>query len=235
MDNFKFNITTDKDLGKLKITKVKPWCIYFNYDSKHYMIHETGDDWLNTHVILYERIFNKFRSVIDCKIISNSHSNNTLNISNFINKYKTVKSNGEAYSVIYSKIDKIHFVNGLYKYGFNKECIHSNKLKKYKPLNNKRKEILKYFMGSASYPISLNKVNDFYNNENRENSKLFSKNTITIKKDKLEELILEYFEKTNTFYYNKSKLNNDIVVEDFEEYDKYGVKDLVRYIESNIK
>ena len=40
MDNFKFNITTDKDLGKLKITKVKPLCIYFNYNSKHYMIHE---------------------------------------------------------------------------------------------------------------------------------------------------------------------------------------------------
>lgn len=234
MDNFKFNITTAKDLGKLKITKVKPWCIYFNYDSKHYMIYETEDNWLNTHVILYERIFNGFGNIINCKMISNSHGNNTLNISDFINKYKTVKSNSETYSVNYSKIDKIHFVNGLYKYGFNKECIHSNKLKKYKPLNNKKKEILKCSMDFVSYPISLNKVDNFYNNKNKEIGKSFSKNTITINKNKLEELILEYFKITNTFYCNKSKLNNDIVVEDFEEYDKFDVKDLVNYIESNI-
>ena len=224
MDNFKFNITTDKDLGKLKITKVKPWCIYFNYDSKHYMIHETEDNWLNTHVILYERIFNGFGNIINCKMISNSHGNNTLNISDFINKYKTVKSNGEAYSVIYSKIDKIHFVNGLYKYGFNKECIHSNKLKnnnnkiKIKSLIMKREvnknaclyeeitslkddKIYKPIISNNLFRIpydkakqfieesNKNKISNEFINECKESSKLFFKNTITIKKDKLYKLI----------------------------------------------
>ncbi len=127
MDNFEFNITRDKDLEKNKTNKIKPWCIYFDYDSKHYMMHETEDNWLNTHVILYERIFNKFRSVIDCKMISNSH-NNMLNVSDFINKYKIVKSNGETYSVNYSKIDKFQFVNALYNYGFNSYRFNVNKL-----------------------------------------------------------------------------------------------------------
>lgn len=237
MDDFKFNITTDKDLGKLKITKVKPWCIYFTYDNKYYMLHEEdeyGDEY-ESEVVLYERFLNNHGNVIKCKPLSSC--NRLLNIKEFIDKFKIVNhiDGSWSYNIIYSKIDKIHFVNGLYVYGFNKECIHSNKLKKYKPLNNKKKEILKCSMDSVSYPISLNKVDNFYNNKNKESGKSFSKNTITINKNKLEELILEYFKITNTFYYNKSKLNNDIVVEDFEEYDKYGVKDLVRYIESNIK
>lgn len=270
MDN-KLTITADKDLDKLKITKVKPWCIYFTYDNRYYMLHEEdeyGDEY-ESEVVLYERFLNNHGNVIKCKPLASCVK--PLNIKEFINKLKIVNHDGSCgYNIIYSKIDKIHFVNGLYKYGFNKEYIHSNKLKNnnnkikiklpimkrevnkndclyeeitslkddkiYKPIISNNLFRIPYDKAKQFIEESnKNKISNEFINECKESSKLFFKNTITIKKDKLEELILEYFKITNTFYCNKSKLNDDIVVEDFEEYNKYDVKDLVKYIESNIK
>ena len=46
----KINIT---DISKLKITKVKPWKIYFEYDNTKYMLLEDSDE--DAHMSLYKR------------------------------------------------------------------------------------------------------------------------------------------------------------------------------------
>lgn len=48
------------DLSKIKITKLKSWAIYFEYNSDKYLLHESTDDY-DTTVTLYKRIpYNDF-------------------------------------------------------------------------------------------------------------------------------------------------------------------------------
>ena len=47
-----------QDLSLLKITKVKPWAIYFDYDKKHYLLHGKSDGCESVQE-LYERHLNK--------------------------------------------------------------------------------------------------------------------------------------------------------------------------------
>lgn len=42
------------DLSKLKVTKVKPFCIFFEYDGTKYMLHESSDGF-DASVTLYKR------------------------------------------------------------------------------------------------------------------------------------------------------------------------------------
>lgn len=43
------------DIKKLKITKVKSWAIYFDYDGEKYLFHESTDDYETSHT-LYRRM-----------------------------------------------------------------------------------------------------------------------------------------------------------------------------------
>lgn len=41
--------------NKIKITKAKPWAIYFNYENKKFLLHESSDCY-ESSTTLYERI-----------------------------------------------------------------------------------------------------------------------------------------------------------------------------------
>lgn len=44
-----------KDLSKLKITKVKPWAIYFDYDNEKYLLYGRNEDY-EYDITLYKRV-----------------------------------------------------------------------------------------------------------------------------------------------------------------------------------
>ena len=46
------------DLSLLKITKIKPWAIYFDYDEKHYFLHGKSDGYESVQE-LFERHLNE--------------------------------------------------------------------------------------------------------------------------------------------------------------------------------
>ena len=46
------------DLNKLRLYKIKPWAIYFEYDGQKYLIHE-GDDDYEYAVTLYKKNINE--------------------------------------------------------------------------------------------------------------------------------------------------------------------------------
>lgn len=45
-----------EDVKLIKITKIKPWAINFNYDNKHYLLHTSEDE--DCYITLYERELN---------------------------------------------------------------------------------------------------------------------------------------------------------------------------------
>ena len=47
---------TIKDPRKIKITKIKNWCIYFEYDKVKYILHESKDGY-ETDNTLYRKIY----------------------------------------------------------------------------------------------------------------------------------------------------------------------------------
>lgn len=169
---------TEKDLNKLKITKVKPWSIYFDYDDKHYMIHESGVGGRYS-TSLYERIFDKFGNVLECRNIF--CADNCLDIAKFIGNNFKYNSTHDSINITYNQINKFQFVDALYEYGFCDNYIHHNKLKCPKALNKDKKEVLKKFCGSVSYPISLNKIYEEYKYNNLDNESINKNNTELVK------------------------------------------------------
>jgi hypothetical protein len=47
-----------KNVNSIKITKVKPWAVYFNADGKHYLLHGSNVDDECTQTI-FERTFDE--------------------------------------------------------------------------------------------------------------------------------------------------------------------------------
>ena len=165
---------TEEDLDKLKITKVKPRLIYFDYDDKHYMIHESGiGGYYSTS--LYERIFDKCGNVLEYKNIF--CTDNSLDIAKFIGNNFKYNSIHDSINITHNQIDKSQFVNTLYKYGFCDSYIHYNKLKHLKPLNKDKKEVLKKLCGSVSNPISFSKVHEEYKYNKLDNESINKNNT----------------------------------------------------------
>lgn len=99
-----------EDLSLLKITKVKPWTISFDYDNKHYFLHGRNEEYEEFQE-LYEKYLDK-------------DGNYTLKFikGRFGKEY--VKSvyikNAYGKAMVYSQIDKEFFVKQLMKYGFVK-------------------------------------------------------------------------------------------------------------------
>lgn len=103
-------LINNDNINTIKITKIKDWKIYFDFDGKHYMIHEKdieghGDpyDYVTT---LYERILD-YNGKVSLKIIDYCDSCLYLDDFGFNNT-----------KITYSLINKNDFVNGLLKYRF---------------------------------------------------------------------------------------------------------------------
>ena len=107
MHNNKIHI---EDISKLRITKVKPWKIYFRYDNDEYMlIDDTEED---AHISLYRRY----------KLPSGNHTVECINgaitcmgVSGFIREV----SKGRPKHLVYANIDRNYFVMRLIELGFS--------------------------------------------------------------------------------------------------------------------
>lgn len=98
------------DLSKLKITKVKDWAIYFNYDNEKYLLHGSCCDYEYGYN-LYKRIpdISKNRYKLDC--IARDFSDDDC-----IRHEFTKESVKRGFT--YSQIDKEYFVNKLVEWDF---------------------------------------------------------------------------------------------------------------------
>ena len=112
----KLNITS---LDKLQITKVKPWCINFNYDNKKYFLRTDSDE--DCVMQLYRREpagKDVYTNTLMYSIISCVSSNSLI-------KSVSTKSN-----LVYSQIDKEYFVKKLTEVGLV-DSMYSDKYKRY--------------------------------------------------------------------------------------------------------
>lgn len=95
----KINIT---DLKKLKITKVRPWKIYFKYENKNYMLISENED---EHISFFER------EISNGKI--RLHFINSTNTWGGIQSFIKDISKHAVTNVVYTNIDKEFFVKKL--------------------------------------------------------------------------------------------------------------------------
>lgn len=111
----KLNIT---DLDKLKITKVKPWVVYFTYDGQRYFLHDDSDEDRSTG--LYKKNDRNIELIGAAITLSFP--------SHFIRVKKNIKEpkGYPTLNVVHNQIDKEYFVKRLTREGiidslFNKD------------------------------------------------------------------------------------------------------------------
>lgn len=123
-----------QDLSLLKITKIKPWAIYFDYDEKHYLLHGKSDGCESVQE-LYERHLNK-NGFWTLNFIKSNYGNEYV-----INYYiKPISWQ----TIVYSQIDKEYFREKLEIHGFIKsdEIINKSKINTVQDLINELQKFL---------------------------------------------------------------------------------------------
>ena len=109
-----------QDLDKLKITKIKNWCVYFEYGIEKYLLHgsseygEYGIDLYRRHVDEYGRW--------ELEEMSFMESNATNGCLCFIKDCRTKKT------IVYSHVDKEYFVKKMSWHGLC-TCLFDEELK----------------------------------------------------------------------------------------------------------
>lgn len=98
-----------KDLSKLKITKVKPWAIYFDYDCEKYLLHGRQEDY-EYDITLYKRVPLNDKGEYKLEYISSKISASDY-IENMYIKYFSKQ-------MCYKNINKEYFVKKLTYDGF---------------------------------------------------------------------------------------------------------------------
>lgn len=94
-----------KDLNLLKITKVKKWEVYFDYDGEHYLLHGSSELGEGATHTLYERHLNEYGNY-KLTFIKNVGAFDESVGRIYINKQK-------GNSVVYKLIDKKFFIRNL--------------------------------------------------------------------------------------------------------------------------
>ena len=98
-----------RNTALLKITKVKPWAICFDYDGKHYLLHGNYEFGEGQWQALYEREVNFYGTYKLKRIAERSGKERVADDYIKAQKGKTV---------VYSQIDKNYFAYKLTKRGF---------------------------------------------------------------------------------------------------------------------
>lgn len=97
------------DLNKLKITKVKDWAIYFNYDNKKYLLHGSEYEYDYKYSLYKRKPVSNNR--YELETISEKYTNNDYVTNEFIKE-------SSKRTLVYNQIDKEYFVNKLVEWGF---------------------------------------------------------------------------------------------------------------------
>lgn len=144
------------DLNKLKITKVKNWAIYFNYDNEKYLLHGSGECGEYTYT-LFKRV-HIFNDKYELKAIFSDRSTDDYVANEFI---KESKKN----TLVYDQIDKKYFIDKLVEWGFSTSKI----IKLNKSFLEECKNASKIFKSeNYDYRINLEKLKQRYENKIRD-------------------------------------------------------------------
>jgi len=98
------------DLSLLKITKVKPWVIYFDYDGRHYFVKGKSELGEGSWQELYERKPSGNGKYSFIKLRCCNYTTDSV-ASDYIKKQA-------GKTIVYSHINKVYFVYVLTKHGF---------------------------------------------------------------------------------------------------------------------
>lgn len=101
------------DLSKLKITKVKNWAIYFNYDNEKYLLHGCRDGGEYGYTLFKRVQLNKNEYALE-------YMNGCISFDDFV-RGRFLKEYNK-YPLIYSHIDKKYFVNKLVEWRLIEYC-----------------------------------------------------------------------------------------------------------------
>ena len=101
---------TIKNFRHLKVTKIKPWSIYFDYEGKHYLIHGKSELGEGSWQELYERELDENGKYTLKKLGCSNYATDDV-ASEYIKK-----QNGKI--TVYSQVDKKFFAYMLTKRGF---------------------------------------------------------------------------------------------------------------------
>ena len=127
------NIT---DLSQLKITRVRPWSICFDYDNKHYLIHGSSELGEGEWQELYER-----------ELDANGKYN-LMHIKNCAYAKERVADDyikqQRGHTIVYCNIDKEYFAYKLTKRGFATGILESKVREEEKHIARVQKQIKKY-------------------------------------------------------------------------------------------
>lgn len=123
----KLNIT---DLDKLKITKVKPWVVYFTYDGQRYFLHDDSEE--DMCIGLYKKNDKNIEKFIGTITISKPYD--------FIRIKKAIKPSK---TLVYNQIDKEYFVKKLTKQGIINSLFQKDIDKLNKKISFNKEEIRK--------------------------------------------------------------------------------------------
>lgn len=97
-----------KDLKLFKVTKIKPWAIYFTYDNERYLLHGRSCDY-EYDVTLYKRIYEKGKFRL--KHLKSEISDTDQIMYNFL-------PHDRRKNIIYKHIDNKKFIKKLSYKGF---------------------------------------------------------------------------------------------------------------------
>lgn len=126
------NIT---DLSLLKITRVRPWSICFDYDNKHYLIHGSYEMGEGSWQELYER-----------KLDTNGKYNllrlKTVDGDDDVKQDYIKRQRGK--TIVYRNVDKAYFSYKLTKRGFATGVMESVVKEEQKHINRVEKQIKKH-------------------------------------------------------------------------------------------
>lgn len=98
-----------KDLSKLKITKVKDWAVYFDYDGEKYLLHGRTEDY-EYDITLYKRMPLNDKGKYKLEYIFSKISTSDYIKSIYIKYFSK--------QMCYKHIDKEYFVKKLTYYGY---------------------------------------------------------------------------------------------------------------------
>lgn len=126
------NIT---DLSLLKITRVRPWAILFDYGDKHYLIHGSYEMGEGSWQELYERELdaNGKYNLIHLKTVNGDD-----NV-----KYDYIETQ-RGNTIVYKNIDKEKFTYKMIKRGFATGIMENKVIEEQKHIDKVEKQIKKY-------------------------------------------------------------------------------------------
>ena len=124
------------DLSLLKITKVRPWSILFDYDNEHYLIHGSSEFGEGSWQEFYKRELNEHGKYNLTHLKNHAYADEHVS-------YDYIKRQ-RGHTIVYKNIDKEYFAYKLTKRGFATGIMEKKVKEEQKHIAKVEKQIKKY-------------------------------------------------------------------------------------------